>query len=407
MKAVVCDTLPAILGGPAVRGAEFPSWPPQEPEIVAALEDCFRSGQWGRYHGKCSERLIAALSQFHAAAHVVLTCSGTMAGELALRGLNIGPGDEVILAAYDFKANIQNVLAVGATPVLIDVDPVTGQLDVNQVPAAITERTRAVIASHLHGNCVDLAGLRNSLDGSRVAIIEDACQLPGAMIGGLRAGMTGDVGYLSFGGSKLLSAGRGGAVLTNREDVVTRIRRHSFRGNDAFPLSELQAAVVLPQLQTLDLLRQQRQQAVADLCEALSTVAGLRVVCQQPEATSGSHSPDFYKVALEYDASAFAGLSRDAFAAAMQAEGIPLFPAFPGLHQTHARRRFRATGLLSHATRIAAGWLVLHHPFLLAGAEGIGDLLRAVAKIQASADELRQQPGLITSEFVSPWEGGA
>ena len=110
---------------------------------------------------------------------------------------------------------------------------------------------RAVIVSHLHGGLAAMPEIRAWADLRGVAVVEDACQVPGARIAGRLAGTWGDVGVLSFGGSKLLSAGRGGALLTDRSDVVQRIKIYSERGNQAYPLSELQAAVLLPQLESL------------------------------------------------------------------------------------------------------------------------------------------------------------
>ncbi len=116
----------------------------------------------------------------HGVPYVWLCSSGTAAVELALRGLGVGPGDEVILAAYDFKANFTDVLALGALPVLVDLRPDDWQLDVEQVESALGPRTRAVIASHLHGGSVSMHRLREILAGREIGIVEDVCQCPGA-----------------------------------------------------------------------------------------------------------------------------------------------------------------------------------------------------------------------------------
>ncbi|OYW19446.1 MAG: hypothetical protein B7Z55_08810 [Planctomycetales bacterium 12-60-4] len=302
-----------------------------------------------------------------------------------MRGLQISQGDEVILAGYDFKGNFLNVLTFGALPILVDVSPQSGQLDLQRVEAAISSRTRAVIASHLHGGVVDLVRLRQLADSHGFAIIEDACQMPGAPLAGLRAGMSGDVGVISFGGSKLLSAGRGGAVLTNRADVAARIRKHVLRGNSAYPLSELQAAVLLPQLEQLDARRARRSAVVADLFARLAAVPMLAPFSLPTRGVE----PDYYKVVLRYDASACGGLSREMFAAAMRAEGMAVSPGFRALHLIHARSRFRAADELTQATLADQNWLVLHHPLLLEGVPAVDEFLAAAQKIQAYADQLR------------------
>src|SRR5205823_4882353 len=119
----------------------------------------------------------------------------------------------------------------------------------------------------------------------RLRVIEDAAQAPGALVQGRKAGTWGDVGVLSFGGSKLLTAGRGGAILSSCADIVQRIRAWTFRGNHINPLSELQAAVLLPQLDKLDERNQQRWQSVQLLRNYLTDVPGFRLL-ENPQ-TSG------------------------------------------------------------------------------------------------------------------------
>lgn len=391
-------SVPALLGGPAVNPAGPPSWPPARPDVLAALEQCFRSGDWGRYNGENVPGLQLDLATLHEAEHVLLCSSGTAAVELALRGLLVGPGDEVILAGYDFKGNFQNILAVGATPVLVDIAPRTGQLDPERVQDAVTSSTRAIIASHLHGGVVNMQALQRVIEGSQIAVIEDACQMPGAQLGERRAGMRGDVGVISFGGSKLLSAGRGGAVLTNRDDVSARIRRYQWRGNDAYPLSELQAAVLRPQVATLDQLRDRRRQGVKTLYERLTEFPWLTPLAPpNPDVEA-----DYYKVGFRYDA-ATCGVSRDLFAAAMRAEGIAISPSFRALHRIHARSRFRQADDLVNASRADEEWLVLHHPVLLDGAAAVEAIITAALKIHHFADELNAADLPLTTA-ASFWE---
>ncbi len=350
-----------------------PAWPLLDEAVEAALRRAFADGSWGKYHGPNCHQLTERLAALHGCEHVVLTCSGTAAIELALHGLNIGDDDEVILSAYDFEGNFKNVLTVGAKPVLVDVDAWTGQLDVSQLEAARSPRTKAIIASHLHGGVVSMPDARAFADQHGIAVIEDACQMPGAMVQGRVAGSWGDVGALSFGGSKLLTAGRGGALVTRDAAIAQRIRVHTQRGNDAYPLSELQAAVLVPQLDRLSERNQLRTENVSRLLTLLSDVAGLRCFVEgagsgDPRRAPGDPSretqPGFYKLGFWFDAAAF-GCSRDDFACAMRVKGIALDPGFRALHRTHARGRFRAVNDLPNATRADESILVLHHPVLL------------------------------------------
>src|SRR5437868_6762604 len=249
------NDLPAILGGTPVRPNGPPDWPGSAPDVVAAVTAALADGSWGRYHGPHVARLSQELASFHDLPHAILCASGTAALELALRGLAIGPGDEVILAAYDFKGNFQDVLAVGATPVLVDVRPDNWNLDVDLLPEAIGPKTKALIVSHLHGGVDDMPAVMRVAAERQLAVIEDAAQMPGT------CGLT---------------------------------------------------------------------------------------IFQNPPSDS---QPGYYKVGFQFEATEFGGLSREAFAAAVRAEGIALDAGFRALHKTHSSRRFRSSGELPHAAR--------------------------------------------------------
>jgi perosamine synthetase len=374
---------PVVLGGEPVNPAGPAGWPVDDRDVADAIAAAVADGSWGRYHGPHGDRWRDALAAYHEVRHVHLCASGTSALELALRGVGVGPGEEVILAAYDFEANFKDVLALEAVPLLVDVRSDDVQMNVDAIEAAASDRVVAVIASHLHGGCVDMRDLRSLCDRRGWSLIEDACQSPGAVVQGRRAGTGGDAGVLSFGGSKLLTAGRGGAVLTNRDDVLQRIRLHVYRGNDLSPLSELQAAALLPQLARLDERNAIRAKNVQRLRTLLNGRPGLSML---PEA---SHAPAYYKVGFWYDSAAFGGLERDGFAAAVRAEGVALWPGFRSLHRVHSRRRFRASGELPVADAADERLLVLHHPVLLEDDAAIVLVAAAIEKIGRFAGEIR------------------
>jgi dTDP-4-amino-4,6-dideoxygalactose transaminase len=377
---------PAILGGIPLRSAGPPDWPAFDPEVDEAIRRALSSGAWGKYHGPNLPELIELLAAFHGVPHVLPCASGTAAVELALRGIPVGPGDEVILAAYDFKGNMGDVLAVGAFPVLVDISADNWNLDPEQLSAALSPRTKAILVSHLHGGVVDMERVTAFAREHQLAVIEDAAQMPGARIQGRPAGTWGDVGVLSFGGSKLISAGRGGALFTPRDDLAQRVRLYTQRGNDAYPLSELQAAAVIPQWRKLADRNALRTTAAHWLCSALAQVPGLR-----PFTNSAADSqPGYYKLGMRYEATGFGGLDRDQFAAAMRAEGIALDPGFRSLHKSHAARRFRPVGSLPEATRADSGILTLHHPVLLEGETGLRQVLAAIDRIRKNAVEIAQ-----------------
>lgn len=376
---------PALLGGPVAFPSGPPDWPGSDPEIETALAALYHSGNWGRYHGPHCEKLVARLREYHTCAHAILCCSGTAAVELALRGLNVGPGDEVIMSAFDFKSNFQNILTVGAVPVLVEIRSDDLQMDSNQLEAAATDRTKAILVSHLAGATVDVAAIRKFADPREIAVIEDACQMHGARIRNRPAGTWGDVGVLSFGGSKLMTSGRGGAILTDRDDVTQRIRLYSFRGNEAYPLSEMQAAVLIPQLDRLDESNEVRRRSVDRLVDALGEVSPL-TICKSPDPES---SPSFYKVAFRYDSSTMSGLSRERFCEAMRAEGFALDPWFRSLDLVHSRKRFRSVGELANAHEADCNAVALHHPILLDSSDWPERFANALEKIRRFADDLQ------------------
>lgn len=366
----------ALSGGPAEFPEGAPAWPLADDDVFCALQRAYADGSWGRYHGPNLQRLTEELVRRYDVAHVLGVCSGTAAVELALRGIRIGAGDEVILAGYDFPGNFRSVEAVGATPVLADLSPATWTLAADSLDRAFGPQVRALIVSHLHGGLAPMREICEWASERGVAVVEDACQAPGALVQERPAGSWGTAGVLSFGGSKLLTAGRGGAVLTRHADVLQRIRIHSERGNEAFPLSELQAAVLLPQLEKLDTRNEQRRKSVSRLLRNLQDTPGLRPVSIDPLRGE----PSFYKLAWLYDADACGGHSRSEFIAAMQAEGVAVDEGFRGFVR-RSSRRCRHAGPLVASRAAADATVLLHHPILLQGEDAADRVALAIKKV--------------------------
>jgi len=365
----------ALDGGTPVFPDGSPTWPPANEAIHAALEAVYASGDWGRYDGSRCDALRDQMSALLGVPHVQLCCSGTFAVELALRALKVAPSDEVILAAYDFGGNFRAVEDIGAVPVLVDVTPDGWSIDPDAIQSAISPRTKAVIASHLHGTLADMLRVRAVCDEHDLALVEDACQAQGAQIDGKQAGTVGDVGVWSFGGSKLLTAGRGGAIFTRDESVAQRAKVYCERANNAFPLSELQAAVLIPQLETLPQETVRRRAAVETIVRETSGNAAVTIANE----VSDGH-PAFYKLGIWYNVSCAADMPIDRFVAAAVAEGVDLGRGFRGFHRRPASR-CRKVGSLENARRAAEETLVLHHPVLLQGEEAARRVVAALEKI--------------------------
>ncbi len=335
-------------------------WPIPDEEVIAALEAAYRDGSWGRYHGPHGEGLVEDLRAQFACDYALLCSSGTIGVELALRGCGVQAGDEVVLAGYDFSGNFRAVEAVGARPVLVDVELESWCLDTKALAEVWRERVKAVIVSHLHGGLAKMPEIMQLARERGWAVVEDACQQPGATLEGRPVGSWGDVGVLSFGGSKLLTAGRGGAVLTSNAQIHQRVKVFAERGNWAFPLSELQAAVLRPQLAKLKGRNRKRRGQVAIILEA---TAGLGEWLR-PIARRANTEPAYYKLAWSLIPAEGDPHLREELIAMLQAVGVPIDVGFRGFTRRSARR-CEKIGSLEHSERLSQSTLLLHHPVLL------------------------------------------
>ena len=334
-------------------------------------------GSWGKYDARWTDDLIEKLTFRFQCEKALLCSSGTIAVELALRGLLVKPESEVILAGYDFPGNFRAIEAIGALPVLVDVVEQGWVISPDEIESAITPKTSAVIVSHMHGQIADVARVREICDQHNIGFVEDVCQMPGAAIDGKVLCSYGDVSVLSFGGSKLLSAGRGGAVLTPSPDIYQRMKIYSSRGNEAFPLSQLQAAVLLPQLDSLDALNKKRRSAVDQIVPATSDANNLQGLHQ---IVSGENlQPTFYKLPWLFD-DVRSELTRSDFVKAIQAEGIAIDVGFRGFMR-RTPRRCRQHGPLTNSRVAAQQTLLLHHPVLLESDEVVKKVAGGIKKV--------------------------
>lgn len=231
------------------------------------------------------EEQIAAYSQCAAACGV---SSGSDALQIALMAEKIGPGDEVITTAYTFFATAGAVCRYGATPVFVDIDPVTFNIDVTKIEEKITPRTKAIIPVHLYGQCADMDPILDIAKRHGLFVIEDACQAIGSEYKGHRAGSMGDYGCLSFFPSKNLGCfGDGGMVVCKDAAKVERLKilrnhgmapqyHHHLIGSN-FRLDTLQAVVLLTKLPKLDAWTKARQKNAEDYNAMFASVDGVTV----------------------------------------------------------------------------------------------------------------------------------
>lgn len=367
-------------GQPAITQPP-PAWPIANAAIRDAIERALADSTWGTYHGPWLDKLEDQLRQTFDVSHVACCSSGTVAVELALRGVGVKQNDEVILAGYDFPGNFRAIEAIGAMPVLVDVVAEGWVMDFEAIESALSDKTVAVLVSHLHGQLADIPALRKRLENlgrGDVQIVEDVCQTPGGTLGDRPLGSFGHVSALSFGGSKLLSAGRGGAVLTNDSRIAQRIKIANDRGNEAYPLSQLQAVVLGPQVEQLDLMNAQRNRNADRLLKFVEPMTTLSGMTQQ--VTEKNITPAFFKVPFILKPEQW---SRERWLHAAQAEGLPVGSGFRGF-LNRSSRRCRKARPLENCKIAAEQTVLLHHPVLRSDDHTIGQIEQALQKLETA-----------------------
>ena len=264
-------------------------------DINQAVLDVLASGQYIK--GPPVGQFETRFAHYIGTSDCLACNSGTDALFLALRALEIGPGDEVITSPFTFIATAETISAVGATPVFVDVEAETFNLDLEQVASAITPRTKAIVPVHLFGQPVNMTRLMAIAKAHDLFVVEDCAQAVGAQWNGQTVGSIGDAGCFSFYPTKNLGAyGDGGAVTTNRPDLAAKMRILSDHGRtDTYyhetiginsRLDSIQAAILLVKLQRLNQWTVQRRQVAERYSDWLSKVPGIAV----PKPIAGGYS---------------------------------------------------------------------------------------------------------------------
>ena len=277
-----------------------------KPDINRAIQRVLERGQF--ILGPEVEALERELAAYCGAAHAVGVASGTDALELALRACGVGPGHEVITSAFSFIATAEAIIAVGAVPVFVDIDPVTYTLDPSKLATAMSSRTKAILPVHLYGHPADMGQVAALAKAHRLKLIEDCAQAIGATWAGRRVGSFGDAGALSFFPTKNLGAyGDGGMVVTEDPAVAQRVRllrahgsrrkyHHEMLGHNS-RLDELQAAILRVKLSRLESWNEARRRLALRYRAAFKAWAGSGIVL--PEEQPGCrHVYHLYTIRL-------------------------------------------------------------------------------------------------------------
>jgi dTDP-4-amino-4,6-dideoxygalactose transaminase len=401
----------ALLGGTPVRTRLWPPWPVADQAEAAAAARVLGSRRWGGIvpGGECAA-LEEQLAAYLGAPHVLTVSSGTDGLITALRAVGVGPGDEVIVPAMTYIATATAVTWCGAVPVFADIDPATHTLNPAAVAAAVTGRTRAVIAVHLGGHPADTDALTTLADDHSLILIEDCAQSLGATWNGAHTGLAGAIGVLSFAATKNITAGEGGAIVTTSPTLASRcaeLRDHGRAPGTAaharlganLRLTEIQAAILATQLTRLDGHLTVKKEAAAWLSQELDGIPGIQPVPAARDPRVTRHARSAFAFCLDPDA--WPDIPADVIRAALRAEGLPVVTrpvtaipdeplyASPGGPDYPNSR----TASADRARRACAAIVILGQPagaaMLLADPEDLADVPRALAKIADHTGDLR------------------
>ena len=396
----------AIDGDRPVRRHPFAPWPHFDADEIEAAARVLRSGKvnyWTGEEGRQFEKEFAASAN---CAHAVAVANGTVALELALYALGIGPGDEVIVPSRTFIASASCAVMRGATPVLADVDRCSQNLTVDTILPLLTPRTKAIIAVHLSGWPCDMNSIMDLSRSRGLKVIEDCAQAHGATYHGRPVGCLGDVAAFSFCQDKIMTTGGEGGMLTTNDPsiwqrawsfkdhgksynaVYHRIHPPGFRWlHESFGtnwrMTEMQSAIGRVQLAKLRKWVEVRRRNAEILMRGFSPIRAIRVT-KPPEEIGHSYYKYYAFVRPERLRK---GWSRDRIMSAIQAEGVPCFSG--SCSEIYLEKAFPETMRPGQRLRVArelgeTSLMFLVHPTL--SENDMLDTCRAVSKVfQAAA----------------------
>ena len=300
------------------------------------VTECVKTN-WVSSLGSFVTRFENEFAAFCRCAYGVAVSNGTVALHLALAVLDIGPGDEVIVPSLTFVATANAVRYTGATPVFVDSEPRTWNLDPDAVEAAITPRTRAIIPVHIYGHPADMDRIMEIARRHNLWVIEDAAEAHGAEYRGRRVGSVGHIGCFSFYGNKIITTGEGGMLVTNDAALARRaqfLRDHAMDPERRYwhlevgfnyRLTNIQAALGVAQLERIDHLIALRRSHARQYQNELADVSGLTLQPEEPWARSVFW---MYSVLIEDNY----GYTRDEVIAGLKQKGVDTRPFFYPSH---------------------------------------------------------------------------
>lgn len=304
---------------------------------------------WGTRCYEYIGRFESAFKQHLGVKHVIATSSCTGALHMGMCALGIGPGDEVIIADTNWIATAAPVVHLGAKPVFVDILPESWCIDPNLAEAAITPRTKAIVAVHLYGNLCEMDRLLAIGEKHGIPVIEDAAEAIGSIYHGKRAGSLGSFGAFSFHGTKTVTTGEGGIFVTNDDELYEKVLTLSNHGRARsqtkqfwpdvvgfkYKMSNIQAAIGFGQMERIDELTSRKREIFRAYADALAGVEGISMNPEPPGTQNGFWMPtvvfdESTGVTAEHLASAFAAENIDARVFFHPLSLIPPFAGSPG-----------------------------------------------------------------------------
>lgn len=321
----------ALLGGVPLRQEPFTRWPIFGRADEQRVLRCLRSGKWGKLDGGEVAEFERRFAALHGCRHGIGVVNGTVSLRLGLMAAGLQAEDEVIVPPYTFYSSASAVVEANAIPVFADIDLNTFNLDPRRVEAAVTRRTKAIIAVHFAGQPAEMSSLMRIARKHKLLLIEDAAHAHGASYRGKPAGSLGHLASFSFQSSKNLTSGEGGIITTNDPELAEGCRslhncgriptgvwyeHHILAGN--YRLGELQGALLNSQLTRLEAQTATRDRNGQYLAARIRELPGVHP--QKRPASCTRHSYHLFMLRLDGDAF---GAPRAAVVKALQAEGVP------------------------------------------------------------------------------------
>lgn len=326
----------ALLGGPPAKTIPYGTGKRFGQEELVQLGEALEQNTLFYWSGQKTKALCEKFAGMYGAKHCVAASSGTAAIHVALGALDIGPGDEVITSPITDMGTLIGILYQNAIPVFADLEPYTYNLDPQSIKAKITDKTKAILAVHLAGNPADMDAIMAIANEHNIQVIEDCAQSYLCYDKGRPAGTIGHIGCFSLNDFKHISAGDGGMLLMNDEDLYYKAFRFAdknynrFGGNlrqieslaPNYRMNELTAAVGLAQLDRLEDICRKRNTYGDKLSCGIRDLPGIHV----PEIKAGNQCSYWFYM-LRYDENV-TGRTRDQFCEALNAEGVPATPGY-------------------------------------------------------------------------------